>query len=265
MQEGSYAAEARRQEELLRRKRRLQEVYRRRRMRFALGFTVLCLVIAGIVIAVSARGTTERVSAETLLARPESAPIAAGEEGHPAFARFGDRNILLPVEADDATIVAYQAVSDERAVPLTPIGDQANANALVRFFRAVFSSEPTVRYYVLEGAEGEEMTSVLIGAPVGSPVKAPVSGVITGVKEYLLHGKYTDVQIDIRPEKSSGLTLTLMFIADPVVSIGEVVTAGKTTLGEVRECPKDLSEALAEYTHDTGSHVHLQLTEEPVN
>lgn len=268
MQEGSYAGEIQRQQELLRRKRRLQTVYRRRRLRFALGFAVFCLLIAGVVVAITASGTTKRVSAEALVAggaRPESAPIAGGEHGYPAFARFGDRNILLPVSADDATIIAYRGVSDERAVALTPIGDQANANALVRFFRAVFSSDPMVRYYLIGGAKGEGTTSVLVGAPVGSAVVAPVSGVVTGVKEYLLHGKHTDVRIDIRPEKSSGTTLTLLFIADPVVSIGEVVTAGKTKLGEVRECPAELGKAIAVHTHDCGAHVHLQVTEEPVN
>lgn len=263
MQEGSYAAEVRRQEELLRRKRRLETVYRRRRVRFALGFTALCLVIAGIVIVTTAMDTTEQVGTQSL--RPESAPVPAPEQGHPAFARLGERNILLPVSADDATIVAYQAVSDERAIPLTPIGDQANANALVRFFRAVFSSDPAIRYYLIDGAEGEPTTSVMVGALAGSDVRAPISGVVTGVKEYLLYGKYADVQIDIRPEKSSGIKVSLLFIADPVVSIGEAVTAGETLLGKVRECPEELGQALAEYTHDSGAHVHLQVVEEPVN
>ncbi|NLO27337.1 MAG: M23 family metallopeptidase [Actinobacteria bacterium] len=268
MQEGSYAAEIKRREEVLRRKRRLEKVYRRRRLRLALGFAVLCLMVAGVIIAATAGGATEKVSADTLLvggARSESAPIAADVEGYPAFARFGDRNILLPVEAGDATIIAYQSISDDRAVTLTPIGDQANANALVRFFRAVFASKPAVRYYVIDGSPGREMTSVLVGASVGAPVLSPVTGVVTGVKEYLLHGKYPDVRIDIRPEKSSGTTLTLLFISDPVVSMGETVTAGKTKLGKVRECPEELGATVAVHTHDAGSHVHLQITEEPVN
>jgi hypothetical protein len=236
-------------------------------MRFALSFAALCLVVAAIVIAVTATGTTEKVSAQTLLAggsRSSSGPVVATEEEWPAFARLGDRNLLLPIAADDATIVAYQAVSDERAMALTPIGDQANANALVRFFRSVFSSEPSIRYYLIDGADGEPTTSVLVGAAPGSIVTAPISGVVTGVKEYLLYGKYTDVQIDIRPEKSSGTTVSILFISDPVVSIGEVVTAGKTTLGKVRECPAELGATLAAYTHDSGSHVHLQVSEEPV-
>ncbi len=268
MQEGAYAAEAQRQVDQHRRKRRLATVHRRRRLRLALGFAVVCLVVAAVVIGVTASRTTEKVGEQTLLAggtRSSSGPVAADPEETPPFARLGDRNLLLPVVAGDATIIAYQPVSDERAVALTPIGDQANANALVRFFRSIFSSEPSVRYYLIDGADGEATTSVLVGAEPGSLVTAPISGVVTGVKEYLLYGKYTDVQIDIRPEKSSGITVSLMFVSDPVVSIGEVVTAGKTALGKVRECPDELRETLAFYTHDSGSHLHLQVSEEPLN
>ncbi len=268
MQEGVYAAGPQRQEDLLRRKRRLATVHRRRRMRFALVFACVCLVVAGIVIAVTAGGATEQVGTQKLLAGgapSPSAAVAATGVDYPAFARLEDRNLLLPVAASDATIIAYQPVSDESAVALTPIGEQANANALVRFFRGIFASAPAVRYYKLDGTDGEPTTSVLVGAAPGSMVTAPISGVVTGVKEYLLYGKYTDVQISIRPEKTSGITVFLLFVSDPVVSIGEVVTAGKTPLGKVRECPEELGESLAVYTHDSGSHLYLQVTEEPVN
>jgi hypothetical protein len=264
----AYAAQAQRQDEHVRRKRRLATVHRRRRIRLALGFAAVCLVVAGIVIAVTASTATEQVGTQSGLTdgtRSSSAPVAATGAAHPAFARLGDRNLLLPVAASDVTIIAYQAVSDERAVALTPIGDQANANRLVRFFRGIFSSEPSVRYYLLDGTNGEPTTSVLVGARPGSPVTAPISGVVTAVKAYLLYGKYADVQIDIRPEKSSGTTVSLLFVSDPVVSIGEVVTAGKSTLGKVRECPEELGRTLAVYTHDSGSHLHLQVSEEPIN
>ena len=234
----------------------------------ALGFGVVCLIVAGIVIAFTAGGTTQQVGAQGQLvggARAPSAPVAADGEQQPAFARLGDRNLLLPISAHDATIIAYEAVSDERAVVLTPIGEQANANALVRFFRGIFSSPPAVRYYLLDGGAGPVTTSVLVGAAAGSPVYAPISGTVTAVKDYMLFGEYPDVQVDIHPEKTSGTTVTMLFINDPVVSIGDIVTAGKTQLGVVRECPEQLGRKLATYTHDSGSHVYMQITEEPVN
>lgn len=268
MQERAYTAEARRPDNVQRRRRRLETVYRRRRIRFALGFAVACLVVAGIVIAVSAGGTTERAGDGSLPvggARSSTAPFVSGGVECPVFARLGDRNLLLPVAAGDATIIAYRAVSDDRALELTPIGEQANSNAVIRFFRSVFSSTPVARYYLLRGTGGKPTTSVLVGALPGAAVKAPISGVVIGVKDYLLHGRYEDVQIDIRPEKSSGITVSMLFISDPVVSIGEVVTAGKTQLGKVRECPEELAKTLAAYTHDSGSHVYLQVSGEPVD
>jgi len=267
MREGITAPETLRYEEILRRKRRQAATYRRRRFRFALGFAVFCLIIAGALIAASAGGSTEQISGQNLLVDSSSspaAPVTASGEGRPAFARLGDRNLLLPVAAQDATIIAYQPVSDERAVALSPIGEQANANSLVRFFRSIFSGQPSVRYYLLDGQGGEPTGSVLVGAQPGSPVTSPISGVVSGVKEYKLYGKYADVQIDIRPDEMSGTTISLLFVSDPVVSIGEVVTAGKTQLGKVRASPPELGATLAEYTHDSGSHVYLQITEEPV-
>jgi hypothetical protein len=268
MQDGVTARETWRQEELLRRKKRLTVLYRRRRIRFALGFAVLCLFVAGILVVTSAGGSTAKVAGQNYLVRDApspSAPVAAIGVGRPAFARLGDRNLLLPVDAQDATIIAYQPVSDERALALSPIGDQANANSVARFFRSIFSAKPSVRYYLIDGEGGAPTSSVLVGALPGSPVTSPVSGIVTGVKEYKLYGKYDDVQIDIRPEELSGITISLLFISDPVVSIGEVVTAGKTQLGKVRECPPELGASLAQYTNDAGSHVYLQATQEPVS
>ncbi|MBC7293665.1 MAG: hypothetical protein H5T84_06135, partial [Thermoleophilia bacterium] len=143
-------------------------------------------------------GSTAQLSSGTLLvseSRGPAAPVAAGGEDHPAFARLDTRNLLLPVAAGDATIVAYQPIDDERAVALTPIGSQANANPVVRLFRRIFAGEPSLRYYVLESGKGVPTSSVDIGALPGTPVCAPVSGIVTGVRQYKLYGKYDDVQI----------------------------------------------------------------------
>ncbi|MCX8031782.1 MAG: hypothetical protein N3B14_00050 [Thermoleophilia bacterium] len=242
-------------------------VYRRRRLALLAGFVVLCLVIVGLVLSVNASKGPEQASAQTVSApqaQSPAAPVVAGPQDHPAFARLGERNLLLPVAAKDATIIAYQPVSDERAVPLTPLGEQANVNPVVKFFRNLFAPQPAVQYYLLEGKGDLPTTSVLIGAPAGSPVFSPITGVVTRVTEYLLYGKYQDIQIEIRPEKSSGITVNLILISDPVVSVGQPVTAGQTVLGKVRECPDQLGKQIALYTHDSGSHVHLQVMKEPI-
>jgi len=268
MREGVSSSEVSRQDPQVRRKRRQETLYRRRRIRLAAGFGVLCLVIAGIVIAVTAGGSTAQVSAQGFLVNSDPSPsaaVSATGENRPAFARLGDRNLLLPVAARDVTIIAYQPVSDDRVVQFSPIGDRANTNALVGFFRGIFAGEPSVRYYLLPGEGTGPAGSILVGAAPGCPITAPVSGTVTTVKHYRLYGKYDDVQVDIRPEEMSGITISMLFVDEPAVSIGEVVTAGKTQLGKVRECPEELGKQLGVYTHDSGSHVFMQATEEPVS
>jgi hypothetical protein len=257
-----------REDAVVRRKRRNEILYRRRRIRFAAGFAVVCLIVAGVIIAVTAGGSTAQVDSQGLLVSSDPSPsaaVAANDASHPAFARLRDRNLLLPVAAGDVTIIAYQPVSTERAVGFSPMGDQANSNALVRFFRGIFAGAPSVRYYRLSGQGGTGTGAILVGAAPGCAVTAPVSGTVTAVKRYKLYGKYDDVQVDISPEAMSGITFSLIFIEDPVVTIGEVVTAGKTALGKVRECPVELGKQLSVFTHDSGSHVFMQATEEPIS
>lgn len=268
MQTDSPAPGPRSDTQALQRKKQKAALYRQRRVRFLLAAVAVCVLLAVVIsVSVSASQNSGQLAPEDLLAggtKSPTAPILTSGEDRPAFARFEDRNLLLPVSAADATIIAYQPVSDTRAIALTPIGQKANANALVRFFRRLFSSDPAIRYYQLPGADNEPTTSVLIGAQPDTPVTSPVSGVVIRVREYLLFGKYEDVQIDIRPEEMGGTVVTLLFINDPAVTIGERVEAGKTLLGKVRKCPEEVGSVLSAYTHDSGSHVNLQVFEEPV-
>jgi hypothetical protein len=268
MREGSSAPTKRPGKKAVRRNRRQATIYRQRRIRFAVGFAAVCvLIVVFVVVALAAGQNRSRVSPEELLAggRPPTAPVSATGEERPAFARFGNENLLLPVAAANATIIAYQPVSDDKAVALTPIGQRVNTNAFARFFTNLFSSEPSVRYYQLPGEEGEPTTSVLVGAPPDAAVTSPIDGVVVGVREYLLFGKYDDVQIDLRPTGMGGITVTLMFINNPAISIGQRVDKGKTLLGTVRRCPEEVGKTLADYTHDTGSHIYLQVSEEPIS
>ena len=243
-------------------------LYRRRRLRFIMGFVAVCvLLVVVIVVAVAASRNSGQLTPEQMLAggtRSPTAPFSASSEDRPAFARFGDRNLLLPVASADATIIAYQPVSDTRAVALTPVGQRVNVNGFVRFFRGLFSGTPAVRYYQLPGADNQPTTSVLIGAQPDTPVTSPVSGVVVRVRQYLLFGKYDDVQIDIRPEELGGTLITLLFINDPAVTPGTRVEAGKTLLGTVRRCPEEIGKILADFTHDSGSHINLQVSAEPI-
>lgn len=188
-------------------------------------------------------------------------PVDATGESRPNFARLGGQNLVLPVAARDATIIAYHPTADERSVAIEPLGDQVNGGVVSRSFERVFSSPAPVHFYVLSG-DGRAVTqtgAVDVGAAPGTVITSPVNGEVVGVKHYKLLGKYDDVQIDIRPAKASGLTVSILFVEDAAVTIGETVVAGSTQLGKVRKPQGDLGARLAEYTRDSGGHVHIEV------
>lgn len=240
---------------------------RRRRIRFFSLFFLFTLAISAYVVMSLANSSTAQVTEGELLVADQASAVSAVDASgaqHPVFSRLNDTNLVLPVAAQDATIIAYLPLSDEGGESLTPIGEQMNAGVVSRGIGAVFSADSSVRYFILKGTGRvvAETGAVDIGAAPGTPITSPVSGVVAAVKTYKLYGKYDDVQVDIRPKGTSGLTLSILFLEDPSVSIGQTVEEGKTQLGKVRAPQGDLGAQLAAYTHDTGSHVHLQVTKD---
>lgn len=220
-----------------------------------------------------ANGSTARVNEQELLVKEEpgsTSPVEASGMEHPVFTRIvtpnAQRNMLLPIAAKDSTIIAYHGTGNDDALPFTPIGSKINGGFISDLLEGMFSGSAPVRYYLLgdQDDRGVETAAVDVGAAPGTPLSSPISGQITGVKSYLLHGKYEDVQVDIRPEGLSGVTLSLLFIAEPTVSMGQTVEAGKTQIGKVREAQGELGNLLAARTHDSGSHVHLEMARTPV-
>lgn len=251
------------QQELLRRQRRRQAQVRRRRLRLASLLLLLLLVATSYgVMSLANRSSAKVAESELLVVEQSASRPVDGSEGHPVFARLNDRNLVLPVVAGDATIVAYHSLSDERAYSLSPIGSQVNSSVVSRGLERVFSGDASVRYYLLKGSGRSvaETAAVDVGAAPGTPITAPISGRVSAVKPYLLYGKYEDVQIDIQPEGLSGVELSLLFVDEPAVTIGQTVVAGKTQLGKVRAPQGDLGQKLSKHTHDSGSHVHLEVT-----
>jgi murein DD-endopeptidase MepM/ murein hydrolase activator NlpD len=239
-------------------------VVRQRRRRFLLLFVLAVLAVTAYAVTELADRSTAQVSqAELLVAeeKPADGPVDPNGPTHPVFARLDDRNLVLPVAARSATIIAYEPLIDERGIPLSPAGTRINGGVVSRSIARVFSGDSSIKYYQFE-AEGRSLSktgSVDVGAAPGTPIVAPVSGVVTGISEYLLYGKYEDIQVDIAPDGVSDATVSILFVQEPVVTIGQTVEAGKTQIGLVREAAGDLGARLAEHTHDSGSHVHIQV------
>jgi murein DD-endopeptidase MepM/ murein hydrolase activator NlpD len=262
-----YAAMPEANQQQRRRQRRREAEVHRRRLRYASLLVLVVLAASAYTVMSLADRSSAQVPEEALLVsdQPGDSRPVNGSEGHPVFARVDDRNLVLPVAARDATIIAYHPLSDERAYSIQPIGRQLNGGVVSRGLERVFSEEDSVRYYLLKGKgrSAAPTAGVDIGAAAGVPITAPISGQVSGVKTYQLYGKYEDVQIDIRPDGLSGIEVSLLFVDQPVVTIGQTVVAGKTQLGKVRAVQGDLGARLAAYTHDSGSHVHLRVTRDP--
>lgn len=237
---------------------------RKRRLRL-LGAVALLLVVAVTWTVVADASSKGPAAPEATAADTTATAVASGGTPHPVFGRVEGKNLILPVPADETSIIAYHAVSDEDSVALEPLGERVNGNLVARGVERVVSGTSDIRYHVLEnkGRVVTETGAVDIGAPAGTEVVSPVTGEVVSVKSYKLYGKYDDYQVDIRPKSASDIIVSLLLVASPQVHIKQSVEAGKTVIGAVREPVPELAERLTPLTGDSGSHIHLQVSASP--
>ena len=71
-----------------------------------------------------------------------------------------------------------------------------------------------------------------------------------------MHGE----RIDIQPTSAPSLVVSVANIAaDPSLTVGSVVVAGSSKLGELLDLSKLETQALARYTNDAGNHVLVEV------
>ncbi len=200
---------------------------------------------------------------------PAQVPAAAAEPtyGRTAdsgeavvVARVDDVEILLPVERQATTAVAFHPVDNGDSVAFEPVGERLGGGDLGQKLADIFAGGGDVQYYLMDGTGGEESSSTSgldVGAVPGSPVLSPVDGKVTAIKEYSILGRHDDVEIDIQLTSDPSLLLVVTHIAKPTVAIGDAVQRGTSSLGVVRGFPASLEQALSQYTSDHGDHVQL--------
>jgi len=67
-------------------------------------------------------------------------------------------------------------------------------------------------------------------------------------------------RIDIRPLAAPALIVSITRLAaDPALTVGSSVAAGRNRLGEVLDLSRLERQALARYTQDAGNHVTVQV------
>ena len=230
----------------------------RRARRTAALVVVACGCLVALLLTAFGRGgeTTVTITGPA----PASRLLPAGPPRPQIVATQDTLRIQLPVNQSRVTALGYHA-SGTLALPLEPVGTQANAGLAERLFRRLFgSSGSDVRYYMLEGGVGAGTGGLDVGAPVDTDVYAPVDGSVIAISDNVVNGEVYGVRIDIQPSGSPGVVVALSNLrADPALTVGSTVSTGTTKIGRVIDLSGVERAGLARYTQDNGQHVHIEV------
>jgi hypothetical protein len=197
---------------------------------------------------------------------PEGGPAPAGRllpAGPPraqVVAMQDTLRIQLPINQTRVTAIGYHSAG-AAALPLQPVGSQANAGLFGRIVQRLFGQSGSgIRYYLLGGGVGPDTGGLDIGAPVQTDVYAPVDGTVIAISDQVVNGRAYGVRIDIQPSGDPDVVVALTNLRpDPALTVGSNVSAGRTKVGRLIDLSSVEQAALARYTHDKGQHVHLEV------
>ncbi len=230
----------------------------RRARRTAALVVVACGCLVALLLTAFGRGGDATVTVTG--PAPASRLLPAGPPRPQIVAMQNSLRIQLPVNQSRVTAIGYHA-SGSQALPLEPVGTQANAGLAERLFRRLFgTSGSEVRYYMLEGGVGAGTGGLDVGAPVNTDVYAPVDGSVIAITDNIVNGKAYGVRIDIQPSGSAGVVVTLWNLRpDPALTVGSTVSSAKTKVGRIIDLSEVERAGLARYTQDNGQHVHIEV------
>jgi hypothetical protein len=173
-------------------------------------------------------------------------------------ATHGPLHIQLPVNEQNVTAIGYHGAGQD-ALPLDPLGRQANEGLFSRVFHRIFGGGGGgVAYYQLGGGGGPSTGSLNVGAAPGTDVYSPVDGTIVGLRDYILDGQSYGSVIDIQPSDEPSVVLSITHLrADPALRVGSAVSTRTSKIGSVIDLAGVERLALARYTQDAGNHVAI--------
>lgn len=168
--------------------------------------------------------------------------------------------LQLPVAQSRVTAVGYGSGSSG-ALPLSPVGTQANAGLFQRLWhKLVGNGSSGLRWYQLPG---DTTASLDVGAAPGTDVYSPVDGTIVGISDLVLNGRPYGQQVEIQPVASPSLVVVVSHVrADPALAahgVGSSVVAGSSKIGTLLDFSSVERQALAQYTQDAGNHVLVEV------
>jgi murein DD-endopeptidase MepM/ murein hydrolase activator NlpD len=241
---------------------RRQAVHRRRARRnehrlrrFAL--LVVVAAVAVVTLALTAFGnSSERVSVRG--PAPAQRLLPSGSPQPTAIAKLGDLRLQLPIAPSRVTAIGFHGAGIG-ALPLEPVGRQANEGWLARLGRKLFGGSNTgPAWYQIDGGQGPPTSGVDVGAAPGTAVYSPVDGRIVGLTPYVIDGRPYGERIDIQPARAPSVVVSLTHLtALESLSVGSTVTASETRLATVNDLSSVERQSLARYTNDGGNHVAM--------
>jgi murein DD-endopeptidase MepM/ murein hydrolase activator NlpD len=230
----------------------------RRARRTAALAVIACVCL--VVLLLTAFGSGKTSTATNTGPAPAGRLLPAGPPHAQIVALQDTLRIQLPINQNRVTAIGYHS-SGSTALPLDPIGTQANAGLLQRVVNRFFGdSSSGLRYFQISGGVGPQTGGLDVGAPTGTDVYAPVDGSVMAVSDQIVNGKPFGVRIDIQPSGNPGVVVTLDNLrADPALTVGSNVSAGRTKVGRIIDLSSVEQAALARYTQDHGQHVHIEV------
>ncbi len=228
----------------------------RRARRFALLVLLAAVFVVALALTAFGGGSTRPLPLSgTALTSAQTRPFPE------IVALRGPVRLQLPVAQAHVTAIGYSAATD--ALPLSPVGQQANEGLLARIAHGIFGGGGgSPRWYQLGGGG---TNSLDVGAAAGTDVYAPVDGIVAAIRPFIVVGKRYGSEIDIQPQNSPSLVVVVTQItADPALTVGSAVVSGATKLGTVVDLAAVESQALAQFTNDGGNHVAVEVRSAPV-
>ena len=220
---------------------------------------VLVAAVLLVMLLLTAFGSGQPAGVPIAQPAPAERLLPAGRPRPQIVAVHGSLRIQLPVPQRRVTAIGYHAAGNG-ALPLQPVGRQANEGLFARAVRRLFGGESGLRYYQLGGGPGPRNSSLDVGAPPGTDVYSPVDGTVVGISDYVLNGRRYGVRVDLQPARAPSVVVSLRHIRpDPALTVGASVTAATTRIGTVLDVSRAQRLALARYTQDAGNHVALEV------
>jgi len=227
-------------------------------------------------------------AAPTSTLTPDAVAASKPTTPTPAFASYRGVRLHLPVAVSRLTVLAFHASSYNDTVPMKTLVREGSPSAAKKAAEKARylakhpeddDAEPveigeearpdgvwtgSALHLWRTGRQGKTDTAIDCGAEPGSSVYALVDGTVMQVRPYKLYGKYSDYEIDIKPDGLDDIYVVVLHVTDPAVVEGQRVVGGLTRLAKVRDLASVVSGLqLRTYSADGGNHTHIQLNKLP--